>query len=453
MFAEKVFGLKLYKWQKAVLKSLSKPKTRIALKAANGSGKTAMCAAPAALWHALIYPNSVCVTTSGVYRQVREQMWPTIRSLARKVGGLGVQINQTDLSTPNGSRVIGFSTDDPGRFEGWHADNLLMIIDEAKTVKDEIFMALERCQPNRVLVMSSPGGCKGQFYKCFSKEQEHWELHTVTAYDCDHIDSSPGGWVDQQIDKWGASHPLIASMIRAEFMEESGESTVIPWESLMHCLENPPRSEKGETVAACDFAAGSDENVLCIREGNRITKLLSWRDKNTMAGCGRFALEFERAGLKPQQIFCDAGGLGLPMAQQLEEMGWPLHLINLGSRAHEPDRFANRSAEMWFTAARQIEKADLIVPDDEILHAQLTNRRVTTTKTGKLNLESKAECRARGFSSPDRADAFVMAVSYSSQHLYNEGPRQATLEDIFGEGLAELNGENNIRNQMGISLE
>ena len=36
-----------------------------------------MCAAPAALWHALMYPNSVCVTTSGVYRQVKEQMWPT----------------------------------------------------------------------------------------------------------------------------------------------------------------------------------------------------------------------------------------------------------------------------------------------------------------------------------------------------------------------------------------
>ena len=78
---------------------------------------------------------------------------------------------------------------------------------------------------------------------------------------------------------------------------------------------------------------------------------------------------------------------------------------------------------------------------------------MTTTKTGKLNLESKAECRARGFSSPDRADALVMAVSYSSRHLYEEGPRSATLDDIFGEGLLELSGENNIRNQMGISLE
>ena len=87
-FASEVFGLKLYKWQKQVLGDLDESGVRVALKAANGSGKTAMCAAPAALWHALMFPDSVCVTTSGVYRQVREQMWPTIRTLAiRSVTG------------------------------------------------------------------------------------------------------------------------------------------------------------------------------------------------------------------------------------------------------------------------------------------------------------------------------------------------------------------------------
>ena len=80
IFAEKIFKLKLHPWQKKVLQSLSKPKTRIALKAANGSGKTAMIAAPAALWYGLIYPGSIVITTSGVYRQVKEQMGPQIRT-------------------------------------------------------------------------------------------------------------------------------------------------------------------------------------------------------------------------------------------------------------------------------------------------------------------------------------------------------------------------------------
>jgi len=63
----------LYGWQKKVLCDLSVPGARVALKAANGSGKTAFIAAPAALWYALIYPGSIVITTSGVYRQVKEQ--------------------------------------------------------------------------------------------------------------------------------------------------------------------------------------------------------------------------------------------------------------------------------------------------------------------------------------------------------------------------------------------
>ena len=55
VFTEKYFGINLYDWQKKVLFDLSKPGARVALKAANGSGKTAMIAAPAALWYALIY--------------------------------------------------------------------------------------------------------------------------------------------------------------------------------------------------------------------------------------------------------------------------------------------------------------------------------------------------------------------------------------------------------------
>ena len=99
----------MYDWQKKVLFDLSKPGARVALKAANGSGKTAMIAGPSALWYALIYPGSIVITTSGVYRQVKEQLWPQIRSLASKVAGLGMQINQTDLTMDNGSRILGLS--------------------------------------------------------------------------------------------------------------------------------------------------------------------------------------------------------------------------------------------------------------------------------------------------------------------------------------------------------
>ena len=446
VFTEKYLGLKLYDWQKKVLLDLSQPGARVALKAANGSGKTAMIAAPAALWYGLIYPGSIVITTSGVYRQVKEQMWPQIRALASKVAGLGMQINQTDLTMDNGSRILGFATDSPNRFEGFHG-NVFIILDECKSIDETLFEAVARIQPSRILAMSSPGGTTGKFYKIFSKEQKWWKLHTVTAFDCPHIKQS---WVDEQMEMWGKDHPLIRSMIFGEFQETSGEGLVVPWDTLMQCLDSPPNKEGHEVVAACDFAAAGDESVFCMRVGNKITKLVAWREANTMAGCARFALEFEKAGLKPEQIFGDAGGLGLPMCHQLAEMGWPIHQVNLGGRAHDPDRYTNRGTEMWFEAARQIDRCESILPDCEILHSQLTTRRVATSKTGKLNLESKKEMKSRGFSSPDRADALVMAMaSFSDQYMW-ERRWQPNLEEVLEAGMAEWSGDHKLRESMGL---
>lgn len=447
VFTEKYFGIKLYDWQKKVLLDLSKPGARVALKAANGSGKTAMIAAPAALWYALIYPGSIVITTSGVYRQVKEQMWPQIRSLASKVAGLGMTINQTDLTMDNGSRILGFATDSPNRFEGFHG-NVFIVLDECKSIDSDLFEAVARIQPNRILAMSSPGGTTGKFYKIFSKEQKWWKLHTVTSYDCPHIKKE---WIEEQMEMWGKDHPLIRSMIFGEFQETSGEGLVVTWDSLMQCLDSPPSKDGNEVVASCDFAAAGDESVFCMRVGNKITKLIAWREANTMAGCARFALEFEKAKLKPEQIFGDAGGLGLPMCHQLAEMGWPIHQVNLGGRAHDPDKYVNRGTEMWFEASRQIDRLECILPDDEILHSQLTTRRVAASKNGKLSLESKKEMKARGFSSPDRGDAVVMTLaSYSNQYMWNRR-YQPSLEEIVEAGMHEWTDDSKLRESMGLN--
>ena len=428
-FAEEIFGLKLYGWQKQVLQGLDKPGSRVALKAANGSGKTAMVAAPSALWHSLMFPDSVCVTTSGVYRQVKEQLWPTIRTLSNKVEGLGVEINQTDLRVPAlNSRIVGFSTDDPGRFEGFHAENLMIIIDEAKSVKDAIYQAVERCQPNRILVMSSPGGNSGEFYRIFSRHSDLYDTHTVTSFDCPHIQQS---WIDSQIKRWGEDHPLIRSMIYGEFMATSDESLLVSYDAYQQCLQNPPAFEKTVPVAGVDFAAGSDENVLCVREGNKVTKLLSWVEKNTMAAVSKFMIEFRKAGLKPENIYCDEGGLGRPMADALSEAGWDVNRVNFGARARDPESFVNRSAEMWYETARLIERGELILPDDEVLMAQMTSRRARANKAGKLELEAKGEMKARGLSSPDRADALCLAVAMGADHDYLEEYVRPSIEEMF----------------------
>jgi hypothetical protein len=57
-----------------------------------------------------------------------------------------------------------------------------------------------------------------------------------------------------------------------------------------------------------------------------------------------------------------------------------------------------------------IERRQIIIPNDEKLIAQLTSRRKQYDSKGRERLESKADLRARGVESPDRADALIGAI-------------------------------------------
>jgi hypothetical protein len=421
-FASNVLGINLYDWQRKVLRDLEPRDCRVALRAANGSGKTSTVISAILIWHALVYPRSIAVTTAGVFRQVESQLWPSLRNHIAKLGGAWeVTSGEIRYLHPNGntSRIIGYSATDPGRAEGWHAEDheyhpLLMVVDEAKTVADPLFEAISRCQPTRLLIASSPGGTSGAFYRAFTKEANMWSKHAVTAFDCPHITQTQ---IDEVVQRYGEKHPLTRSMIYGEFVDIGLESLVINLTQLQNCYNTPPRFKPGVRIAGVDFAAGGDQNVICISDGNKILPMIAWREKDTMAAVGRFIVEFKKAGLEANNIYADASGMGMVMCDALAESGWVVNRVNFGATAYDNNAYTNRSAEMWYGMAKKIEDAEIILPEDEDLTAQLTCRRTITNSKGKLGVESKDSMRARGIASPDRADALALCLSSSNAGL------------------------------------
>jgi hypothetical protein len=421
-FASNVLGINLYDWQRKVLRDLEPRDCRVALRAANGSGKTSTVISAILIWHALVYPRSIAVTTAGVFRQVESQLWPSLRNHIAKLGGAWeVTSGEIRYLHPNGntSRIIGYSATDPGRAEGWHAEDheyhpLLMVVDEAKTVADPLFEAISRCQPTRLLIASSPGGTSGAFYRAFTKEANMWQKHAVTAFDCPHITQTQ---IDEVVQRYGEKHPLTRSMIYGEFVDIGLESLVISLTQLQNCYNTPPRFRPGVRIAGVDFAAGGDQNVICISDGNKILPMIAWREKDTMAAVGRFIVEFKKAGLEANNIYADSGGMGMVMCDALAESGWVVNRVNFGATAYDNNAYTNRSAEMWYGMAKKIEDAEIILPEDEDLTAQLTCRRTITNSKGKLGVESKDSMRARGIASPDRADALALCLSSTNMGL------------------------------------
>jgi hypothetical protein len=404
-FTKAALGLRLYPWQERVLWDLDQPGA-VALRAANGSGKTSVVGGSAALWNASAFPGSLTIATASVFRQVSEQLFPTLHKHAGKFPGS--VFNATDATLPNGSRIFGFATDEGARFEGWHNPHLLIIADEAKGIPQPIFESIERCAPTRFLLMSSPGGCSGYFFDAFNARRKFFKRHVVSAFDCPHIKAD---WIETQIEKYGREHPLIQSMIFGEFMGWGEGGEVIPLLFLERLLADPPDfKDNGEVQAGADFAAGGDANCLALRRGNRVQIVAAWREPDTMKAVGKFIVLFREHGLQPGQIVADEGGMGVVFCDALREAGWPVQRFNFGSPAQDPEHYANAGAELWFDARTKCERREILLPNDAELISQLSTRKGWPDSKGRLQLESKADMRSRGLPSPDKADAGLLSL-------------------------------------------
>ncbi len=431
-FIMTVLGLQLSAKQQDVLWDLDGnglDKTRVAVRTCNESGKTSHIATGAVLANAALHPGSVTVTTAGVYRQVKHQLWPNIQRHGAAMQGW--EIHDTHLKAPNGSTAIGFSTDDADSFEGWHHPELLMIVDEAKAVPNSIYGAIRRCKPKRLLIMSSPGGPRGEFFDgCAGRLKSTYKRHIITAFDCPyswsvqdivneimigcpHLDRMQVQVMVEKGDLLGllsvVNDPLVRSMVFAEFMM-SGEDEFYPFNDtmVMACRMSPPAERRtGNKVSFLDFAAGGDENVLAVKDGNIVLPLEAWRERDTMRACGEFIIKFRKHGLKPENIFADGDGMGIPILDRLAELGWNVNRVHNNSTALNPDKYRNRIAEMYWEAAKKVAAREIIMPVDDVLDAQLISRQSFPASDGRLQLESKKDMRSNDLPSPDRADAFV----------------------------------------------
>lgn len=440
-FALGVLQVPLYGWQSDVLFDLAEP-GQVAVRCPNEAGKTGHIAVSAVLWHMMCFPGSITVATSGSWRQVKNQLIPGLARQRAKPCFKGWEFNAESIKAPNGAVFYGFSTNDPGKFEGfhnlpeievapgvWERPPLFILVDEAKTVAAGIFEAIDRCRPDRLLLLSSPGGSKGEFYHAFGKNKAQYHTHTAGFKDCPHFDADK---IDKIIAKYGANHPFVLSSVHGEFADDPDDGTVIPSQMLERCRQHAPvwRGD-GERHAFCDFAAGGDENVIALREGNRVRLIKCWRETNTMAACGEFIRQFRKFKLSANEISADNGGLGRPMVDRFAELGWEINRVEFGGKPHNPQAYQDRGSEMYGEAARTIEEAGIILEDDDELDAQLCSRVwENRASDGRLKLVSKKEMKKAGLPSPDRADAVVGAMQplpAGSQNL----ARQAKENSIF----------------------
>lgn len=439
----------LHDWQVKIMvdfatggESCEKPYQAV-VRACNGSGKDKYIIASCVVWLCLRYRGTICPVTSSSGAQLDTQTCRYIKYLCERcnkvlfcgkdVWNIKYREYTLDFSLLHPdwidkSQIFCFATDEAKKAEGYHPNEtgmkMCIAVSEDKSVPDEINTAMNRCTgyTHRIHV-STPGLSMGHFYDYCNRsvmredlESVHdakptdWIQYHVTAHMCSHIPKSSiaQSAIDEPGGVLGAAYQ---SKIEAEFGMSEGALIVIPRQYVVRSFSGKVKwIPEPFNTAGLDLSDGGAENVLCIRNGNKHIGLEAFRFDNTEDTIDYLVNDlFPKWDLNNQRslIFGDCCGIGSPMLKSMRRLGWAnIRFIDSRSKAASPKSFLNRGTELFFNVGKLFATGAIIAMDDQLLIKQLAGRYYKMDSNMKHQLLSKLEQKAKGYPSPDRADAF-----------------------------------------------
>jgi hypothetical protein len=436
-FAYRIGFTNLYDWQCRILLRYEAGEP-VAAACANYTGKTSVIFPICALWTLYNFRTARLMYMSATYDQVVNQFFAGLSRLATHPYFAGWQWLESAVRTASGGFLFGRASDVGGHIEGIHDQTgsaAGLLIDEAKTIRSEIFDTLERCHTTFRLFMSSTGAASGGFYQIMTAKAHLWRTFRVPSSKCAHVSAS-----EIEADRENLKDSVFRIKHGAEWLYDPGDS-MISLEHVRALLADPPAIVAGKVTAFCDFAGPGDESVLAVCEGNSARIVEAWRHRDTMHSVGKFLVLFRRLGLRSYQVGGDEG-YGHQLMDRMAEEGYYLKRVNNGAAASKPNLYANLGAEWWSVVGELVEHRKIVLPADEKLVAQLTSRQKLYDSKGRERLESKVDMRARGLESPDRADALIGATMLGIGARGNGAIGERELAGIrFGGGVALFGNE------------
>ena len=446
-FASEVLNKQPWPKQIDILKSVQE-RPRTAVRSCNGIGKT-FVAASAILWFLYAHKRSIVLSTAPTWRQVEKLIWKEIRAAYR---GARVPLGGSLMPKSPELHLIqdewyaaGLSTNEPDRFQGFHEEYILVVVDEAAGVNEDIFEAIEgvlTSQGARLLLLGNPTSIGGTFYDAF-KDPSYNKIH-ISAYDTpnfkrfgiteDDIESGEWenkigraelpypklimpSWVAGRFQGWGKDSIPYTARIKGDFPSQS-DDTLIPlnWiELAMARWEEMPDNGQPVEIGVDVARYGADKTAIAVRRGAKVMPLEVYHQKSTTETAGLVIHTAKTEGTSSIKV--DVIGVGGGVVDSLADLGYTDTAVNVAESSTDTEKFFNLRSELWWNLRERLDpdtrrNPDPIgLPSDDELLGELASVRYKINSRGQIQVESKDEMKARLKRSPDRADAVVLAFA------------------------------------------
>ena len=398
---------------------------RISRASGHGIGKSALTAM-VVNWILSTRPFAKGVVTANTNAQLRSKTWAEIVTWTKRcitshwwdiTSGSTMAMMHKDFRETWRVDAQTCKEENSESFAGLHAASStpFFIFDEASAVPDKVQEVAEGGLTDGEPIMiafGNPTRGSGWFYRTHHGLRHRWD---AGAIDSRSVEGTNKELISQWAEDYGEDSDFFKVRVRGVFPSQSD------WQFISRELVDAaawraaPEVERWEPiVVGVDVArSGAARSVIRTRRGRdgRSFPVKRYATANTMHLVGELA-EHIRV-YQPDAVFIDGGGVGGPVVDRMQQLGFNVTEVNFGSKAQDR-KYANKRAEMWGRMREWL--AVGAIDDDEELKVDLTGVEYGYDTLNRFLLEKKEHMLERGLQSPDDGDALALTFAYEVGH-------------------------------------
>lgn len=418
LFIKQAFALPdgyIQPWQAECLQAINE-NNLISIRSGKGCGKsTFLCWV--ILWFMATRPNVKIPCTSPSGDQLRDVLWADLQMWINRINPdlkplLPYEWGATRITFHDNFAVARTSRrEQPEALQGFHAENVLMIVDEASGVPDEVYKAAEGAfttEGARMILTSNPTQVSGYFFDTHNKMRGRWWTYHVSCVTSSIVSSD---YIEMMREKWGEDSNEFRIGVLGDF-PLGGANTIIPLHLVLSATTRPATPDQNSDVVwGVDVARfGSDRFAVAKRKNRQLLEPVTfWQGKDLMQSAAMIADMYHatKSVDRPTEINVDSIGVGGGVVDILRGMNLPVRGVNVGERKAVRKDYLCLRDELWWRAREWFESLEVSIPQDDDLIAELTAIEYDYNSMNKRFVKDK---HALGWS-PDLADAFILTFA------------------------------------------
>jgi len=323
-------------------------------------------------------------------------------------------------------------------FQGIHAENLMVVCDEAASLPDEMFDSLEETLTlphNFCLAIFNP--INNTSYPVRTQTdpltQQRWIIRHWSAEDSELVDKEH---IKSIFEKYGSDREANGFRINVRGLPpRDGESTLIPWSWVNSAVGRTyhllPEQLPHAPVAGLDVARyGDDKSALVIRQGPYIYHISQWGQMDSIQTAEeaiKRILELPE-NHRPRHLYIDSIGVGAGVFDQARRKApaWlTVHGVDVGVRSSNQEKWTRLRDELWWKCRQRFEEKRMVLDPAiiaqwlEQLTIELSGIQYEVLQSGIVKVEDKKSLKSRfgKNASPNIADALCLTFKCND---YNE---------------------------------